>query len=99
MVASRLHDPGEKLDYALDWGDFLDDSGSPSDTIISSTWTVDPLHSAVSPNLTAPTFSTRITVVFVDSPVLGQIYLLTNQITTNGGRRAERSITIRCHTR
>ncbi len=99
MVASRLIDPGEKLDFALDWGDFLDDSGSPSDTIVGSTWAIDPLHTAISPNLTASSFSTRITSIFVDDPVLGQIYLLTNTITTAEGRVAERSITLRCHTR
>ncbi len=36
----RLIDPDETLDYSCDWTDFLEDAGSPTDAIQSSTWSV-----------------------------------------------------------
>ena len=100
MVAYRLIDPNERLDYGLNWSDFLDDSGSPSDTIVSSVWSIDPVEASPTvPLLTDNGFTVALTSVFVEDCRHGEIYLLTNQIATACGRTSDRSITLRCLTR
>ena len=95
-----LIDPGEKLDYSCDWAAFLDDAGSPSDTIGTSSWSITPQSgSPLQPNLSGSLLSGTKTTVFVDSALRGEVYLLTNRVTTAQGRTAERSITIRCENR
>ena len=97
----KLIDPDEKLDYPFDWGAFVDDGGSPSDTITTSTWTITPqTGSPQAPELSGadiPTVDT--TVIFVREAIYGQVYQLTNRIVTAQGRTAERSITLQCEHR
>jgi hypothetical protein len=100
MVAYRLIDPNERLDFSLNWSDFLDDSGSPSDTIVSSVWSVTPQEASPTiPLLTDNGFTVAVTSVFIEDCRRAEVYLLTNRITTACGRTADRSVTIRCQTR
>lgn len=91
----RLIDPGETLDYACDWGDFLADDGSPGDTIQTSLWSVEP----AGPALTGASVSGGVTRVFLSGAQAGQVYRLTNTATTALGRTAEQSWTLRCENR
>lgn len=95
----ELQRPGTKVPYSCDFGDYLDGSGSPSDTILTASWTITP-QSAGSP--TEPVLSqesidnsARIATVFVENPERGQVYALTVEINTAMGLRARRTITIR----
>ncbi len=91
----RLIDPDETLDYACNWDAFLADGGSPADTIQDSAWSVDPSG----PVLSGATRTGAVTQVFVSGALAGQIYRLTNTVTTALGRVAERSWTLRCENR
>ena len=90
----RLIDPDETLDYACDWAAFLAE-GSPADSIQSSAWASDP----AGPTLSGASVSGAVTRVFVSGAQLGQVYRLTNTVTTTLGRTAERSWTLRCENR
>lgn len=100
-MAYLLIDPSEKLDYTCDWSGFLDDGGSPSDSISTSTWSIVPQSpgSPTHPQLTGAIHTANTATVFVEAGMWGEIYQLSNQITTTMGRTAERSFTIRCETR
>ena len=91
----RLIDPQETLDYACDWTAFLAEGGSPADTIQSSAWAVDP----AGPTLSGASVTGALARVFVSGAQAGQIYRLTNTVTTALGRTAERSWTLRCENR
>ncbi len=92
-----LIDPDETLDYTRDWSTFLDDGGSPSDSILSATWTITPQEaSPQAPVLSDPSNTATTAKVFVSGAVYGQVYRLANRIVTAQGRAAERSITLRC---
>jgi hypothetical protein len=90
-----LIDPSEKLDYTCDWGDFVDDGGSPSDTITSSAWKIEGGGSPT-PVLSGSTSTVDTTTTFIEGCERGQMYRLTNTITTAMGRTVERSIDLRC---
>ncbi len=97
-MAYRLIDPDEDLNYTCDWTAFVDAAGSPSDTIISSEWSIDPGGSP-GPELHDETFTVATATVFVRGPILGEVYLLSNKITTAAGLVADRGITLRCEAR
>lgn len=77
-------------DYTIDWGTEWLKEPEPDDTIATSSW-------AVPAGLTkqSETNSTLIATVWISGGVPGTVYVLTNHITTAGGRTDERSITIR----
>ena len=83
----RLIDPEETLDYACDWAGFLADGGSPNDTIQTSVWSADP----AGPVLSGASVTAAVTRVFLSGAQAGQVYRLTNTVTTALGRTAERS--------
>ena len=93
-----LIDPDEKLDYTCDWTTFLDDGGSPSDTISTSTWSITDAGSPA-PTLSGGTESDGVATIFVEGCTLGEVYRLSNKIVTVQGRTAERTITLRCEQR
>lgn len=96
----HLQDPGEKLDYTCEWTTYLDDAGSPSDTISSFSSTITPQSgSPLQPNLSAETISGTKTTVWVDGCIRGEVYRLTQIIVTSQGRTAEQSIAIRAEDR
>ncbi|MFQ6016770.1 MAG: hypothetical protein ACE5KF_01115 [Kiloniellaceae bacterium] len=95
-----LIDPAETLDYTCDWSAFLDDGGSPSDTISTSSWRITPqTGSPQAPDLSGATNTTSTATIKVTGAALGQVYLLSNKIVTAQGLTAERSITLRCENR
>ena len=95
-MATRLIDPDEILDFALDWSSFLEDAGSPTARIANSRWFVDPASGSPNlPQLAGGSIGEASTAVFVSGCERGEIYLLTNRVVTELGRTAERAITVR----
>ena len=90
-----LIDPDETLDYSCDWNAFLTDAGSPGDAVQSSSWSVAPSG----PVLSGETITGGVASVFVSGASLGEVYRLTNRVTTLQGRTAERSMSLRCENR
>jgi len=82
-------DPGEVLDYQVDWTTWLN-----SDTIATSTWTV---PTGITKNSDTNTSTTA--TIWLSGGTVSTTYTLTNVITTAGGRTAERSIVISVQSR
>ncbi len=101
MADYLLIDPQETLDYTFDWGPFMDESGSPSDTILSSAWAITPANagSPSEPVLSGDTKTADTTTTLVANCAVGQVYRLTNTVVTAQGRTAERTLTLRCEQR
>lgn len=76
----------ETLDYGIDWSDILTDEGV---TISSSTWDV-PAGLTEESNSSSSTG----TSIVVSGGTVGELYTLTNIITTSGTPIFERSINI-----
>lgn len=93
MTAFVVIDPGGALDYSVDWTDWLPagDAIAPG----GSTWSVFP----VGPLLSSEQVAGKAATVTLSGCMLGQVYELTNRITTDQGRTSERSITVRCEQR
>lgn len=93
---------GEVLDFPCDWSDILDDVGSPSDEISSSSWRLEPAgagspsEETVTPQATIGVV-TNVLISGLDQAV--KIYHLTNTIITSQGRTFSRTVTIRCANR
>ena len=85
-----VKDPDAILDYVFDWGPWLD-----GDEITSSSWNVQSPLTNESADI--PTIST--TRIFLSGGVEGENYIVTNHITTQGGRIDERSMEIRVRQR
>ncbi|MFZ5834023.1 MAG: hypothetical protein ACOY2B_01400 [Pseudomonadota bacterium] len=87
-----VKDPGAILDYTINWGGGYLQNG---ETLSSSIWTIFPADmTQSSASYTASTAS-----ITVSGGTAGQIYQLTNRITTSQGRTDERSITVRVEQR
>lgn len=101
MAGYHLIDPQEVLDYTFDWSNFLDDAGSPSDTISTSSWAITPQEpgSPSEPVLSGNSNTVNMATVFVAGCGAGGLYQRTNTVVTAQGRTAERSITLRCEQR
>jgi hypothetical protein len=84
-------DHDEKLDYSLDWTSRLGD-----DIIVASAWTIEgvdtDLVAAVSP---APSFADKATTVWMTGGTNRLTYLVTNRVTTAGGRIMDQSAKLR----
>ncbi len=82
-------DPAEKLDYGLDWSEWL-----AGDQIVASTWGAAPAGFAIAESPASGHSSTDTWVwITVEGPA-GYGYALTNTITTGMGRVAQRTIVI-----
>lgn len=81
MTTTYQKTSAEILDYTVDWSDFLG-----TDTISTSTWTLDAGITKVSDSHTTTTTS-----VFVSSGAVDKTYTLTNTVVTAGSRTAVRS--------
>jgi len=79
-------DPAETLDYDLDWTARL-----AGDTIVSSAWTI-PTGSNLS--IVSNSFIASITKVWLTAGLLGQVYTLSNEITTAAGDTMIESVQI-----
>jgi len=99
-MTTLLIDPDETLDYTMNWVTWLAETGSPADTISTSSWGVsDSTGSPSQPTLSGATNTTSTATVFISGCQLSELYQLTNTITTGQGRTAERSLTLRCEQR
>jgi hypothetical protein len=88
MGKVKAADPDSVLAFTHDWSDWL----SGSDTISTSTWSVDPTGELVVDSESET--STTATVV-VSSMVKGHRYELINHIVTAAGEECDRTITVR----
>ena len=84
MPQTFIKDPDSVLDYTIDWEDWLG-----SDTIATSDWTVDT-------GLTedSDTNTTKAATIWLSSGTANTDYEVTNEITTQGLRTDNRTITI-----
>jgi hypothetical protein len=85
MPSSFMKDPDAKLDYKIDWSDWLD-----GDTISASTWTVPAGLTKVS-----DTFSNTTATIWLSGGTAGLHYEVTNRITTGAGRIDDRTLSFR----
>lgn len=84
-------DPASVLDYTIDWGtNWLADA----ETISSSSWTVE---SGITQDSDSNTTTTA--TIWLSGGTAGSVYTVTNQIVTNSGRTAERSLRIKVENR
>ncbi len=84
MGSRFAKDPDAALDYQIDWSIWLD-----SDTISSSSWVAED-----GITIDGDTNTATATTIWLSGGTLGVQYLVTNRITTTGGRTDDRSITI-----
>lgn len=89
-----VKDPGATLDYSFDWGPWLG-----TDTIQSSTFTIEPSGLSIVPASETIYDADTKTRLFVTGGALGEDYVITNQIVTNASRTDERSIQIQIRNR
>lgn len=83
-------DPGEKLDYGAKWRKRME---ADSDTIATSNWRVDDgdVQISVSPPPTGYSNVTYQTTVWLEGGTVDTFSVVTNYITTTGGRTWEQS--------
>jgi len=82
-----IHAPGAILDYGFNWSSWL----QAGETIVSSTWTIDPtLVLSSSQNVSG------VTSTFVNGGTLGSVYTLINTVTTSNGRVDSRALILSC---
>ena len=82
-------DPNEVLDYQIDWGERL----QTGETISTSTWTITGSDSVLVEDNNS--ISGENTVIWLSAGTLGVRYLLTNRITTSGGRTMDQSVRLK----
>ncbi len=81
-IPTYSKDPDETLDYIINWATHLG-----SDTISSSSWVAE-----TGITIDSDTNTTTTATVWLSGGTLGQFYLVTNTIVTDGGRTLEQSI-------
>lgn len=75
-------DPGAKLNYSIDWTDWM----PQSDTISTSTWTLETISGDAAPLVNHSTaINTYKTSVTISGGTSGKIYKVTNTITLGSG--------------
>lgn len=84
------HDPDSRLDYSLDWSEWL----SSGDTLSASTWTVSTITGDSAP-ITVESVNTNsntgITTAILSGGTAGNIYTVKCRITTGSGLIDERT--------
>ena len=91
MAIARFEkDPDAKLDFVIDWADWL----ATGDTISASTWTV---PSGITKE--SDTHGDDTATIWISGGTARTDYTLTNKVTTAAGRIDERSIIIRVRNR
>jgi len=81
------HDPDAKLDYTVDWTTWLG-----VDEISTSVWVIPTGLVQASP---APSHDGAKATVWISGGMVGQVYTVTNRITTAAGRTEDRSFALR----
>ena len=82
----RRKDPDATLDWVWDWNEWLDEG----ETISSSEF-----FTTVGLVVDSNSFTTKTATVWLSGGTAGQVYKVTNRITTSSGRTDDRSVTIR----
>ena len=90
MADDFVKDPGAKLDWNFDWEAWLEEG----ETITASVFSV-----SSGLTLVSNTFTSSNSTVWLQGGRSGQVYKVTNTITTSLGRIDERSVTIRVRDR
>ncbi|MDA5194945.1 phage fiber-tail adaptor protein [Govanella unica] len=91
-MAVLVKDPEARLDYAIDWSDYLD----MGETIVESLWEVTPAESL---SVFVSEHGDSRSQVTLEGGTVRDIYAVTNRITTSLGRIDDRSLTIRVQER
>lgn len=92
VLRTHTKDPDARLDYPLQWDEWL----PTGDSIVASTWACDDPALVLEDSEIAGT----ITVIWISGGVLGQTYIVTNRITTfDGPRIDDRSLKIKIRSR
>ncbi len=88
-LAWPFKDKDETLDYRVDWTARLD-----SDPITASTWVIAGPDADLDED--SNIFTSSLTTIWLSGGATGSQYVLTNHITTAGGRQMEQSVKLRC---
>lgn len=88
-------DPGATLDYNIDWSEWL----PTGDSISTSTWTQESVHTAGNLTLGAASVGNNVTSVLISNGQAGEIYTIRNTITTNENLTDVRRFRIRVEPR
>ncbi|MDK1377107.1 MULTISPECIES: hypothetical protein [unclassified Sinorhizobium] len=83
-----LKDPDEVKDYSLNWAALL----GASDTITSSTWTIDDGDGLT---IDSDSNNSTATTVWLSSGTAGTNYSLVNRIVTAGGRTFDQTVRLK----
>lgn len=84
MIGAFVKDPNSTIDFAVDWAEWL----SSADTVSSSSWEVSGL------TVSSSSVTNNVTRAFLTGGIAGVDYLITNRVTTQGGRIEDRSILV-----
>jgi hypothetical protein len=85
IIGAFVKDPNSTIDFAVDWAEWL----SSGDTVSSSSWEV-PTGLTVS----SASVANNVTRSFLTGGLAGVDYMITNRVTTQGGRIEDRSILV-----
>ncbi len=88
-----LKDPHARVDYAIDWGGYLD-----GQTIAESQWSVTP-DEAGGIAVEAASFDLNRSAARIAGGIVGRTYSLANRVTMSDGSVDERSIVLRVEDR
>jgi hypothetical protein len=84
------NDPEAKLDYSIDWKDWI----VGSDYIVNAHWTISTITNDPSPMTqwasNVMTVATSLCTAYIQAGSTGNTYTITNRITTSNGIREER---------
>lgn len=89
MSIVQVKDPSSVLDFQHDWDDAYLVAG---ETIAASSWAVTPAGTLT---IDSHTETTTTTTVFLSAGTVGEVYDVTNTVTTNAARTEERTIVVR----
>ena len=91
IIGKVVKDPDANLDYSLDWAEWLE----PGDAITASTWTATAMNGALDMIVIGnKAFTTDTTTVWLSGGGECEAYVLTNHVTTSGGRQDDRSLLV-----
>ncbi len=91
VVREFPHAPGASLDYGLNWGTWL----ATGDTLTGSLWEVD----SADITLANDQIVGAVTQIIATGGVVGQMYRLTNTITTSSFKTDSRQLVLICKER
>jgi hypothetical protein len=88
-----LKDPEARVDYAVDWADYLD-----GQTIVASAWSIDPVEQG-GIVVDEASFGLLRTAARLSGGVVGHGYSVSNLVTLSDGSADARSINLRVEER